>query len=437
MLEIAGEPFIAHQLRLLKNKGIEHVVICLGFLGDSIKKYVKTGAQFGLQVEYSFDGDIALGTGGALKKALPLLDEFFFVLYGDSYLQCNYQEIGDFFMKHHKQGLMTVFKNENQWCNSNVIFKNHEILNYDKKNNLSSMQYIDYGLGILSKVIFDHYPAHANIDLENIYQDLLHKKQLLGFEVFERFYEIVFAFRFRRVEENNIMTYTQDYLVEAKKIIDHLDTTVIENMAKMLVELRASHGRLFFLGVGGSAANCSHAVNDFRKIAGIESYTPSDNVAELTARTNDDGWQSVFVEWLKISRLKSSDAVFVLSVGGGNPTKNISVNLVLALEYAQKVHAKIFGIIGRDGGYTAKVANLCCLIPTVNEHTITPHVEAFQAIIWHLLVTHPLLQSNQSNPEPNNKTHLIFLQCIFLIFLKEPSHVDGIKAVPSRKTMQR
>jgi D-sedoheptulose 7-phosphate isomerase len=162
-----------------------------------------------------------------------------------------------------------------------------------------------------------------------------------------------------------------------------------------MIELRQKGGRLFLLGIGGSAANCSHAVNDFRKICGIECYTPTDNVSELTARTNDIGWESVFVDWLRGSKLTSSDGVFVLSVGGGSSEKNISVNLVRALDYAKEIGAKVFGIVGRDGGYTAKVADACVIIPSVNPETITPHTESFQSIILHLIVSHPSIKVSE------------------------------------------
>jgi D-sedoheptulose 7-phosphate isomerase len=195
------------------------------------------------------------------------------------------------------------------------------------------------------------------------------------------------------------MTYTQQHLGEASQIIAELDVAAIERVASLLAELRSRAGRLFFLGVGGSAANCSHAVNDFRKIVGIEAYTPTDNVSELTARTNDDGWATVFVEWLKTSRLQDRDMLFVLSVGGGNLEKNISPNLVKALQYAKEIGAKVVGVVGRDGGYTAKVADACVIIPTVNAETITPHAEAFQAVIWHLLVSHPTLKATQTKWE--------------------------------------
>src|SRR4051812_5073449 len=187
------------------------------------------------------------------------------------------------------------------------------------------------------------------------------------------------------------MTYAQQHLRETGEIIQKLDAFAIEKMAELLAGIKREGGRLFFLGVGGSAGNCSHAVNDFRKIVGIESYAPTDNVSELTARTNDEGWASVFVEWLKVSRLAARDGVFVFSVGGGNLEKNVSPNLVSALKLAKEVGAKVVGVVGRDGGYTAKVADACVIVPPVNADTITPHSEAFQGVVWHLLVSHPKL----------------------------------------------
>ncbi|MDQ2998107.1 MAG: SIS domain-containing protein [Chloroflexota bacterium] len=189
------------------------------------------------------------------------------------------------------------------------------------------------------------------------------------------------------------MSYTTEYISEASQILARLDVAAIDRMVVLLVELRERGGRLFFLGVGGSAANASHAVNDFRKIAGIEAYTPTDNVSELTARVNDESWESVFVQWLRGSHLAARDLIFVLSVGGGDLKRNISPNLVRALEYAKQVGTPICGIVGRDGGYTAQVADACAIIPTINSETITPHAEAFQAVVWHLLVTHPLLRA--------------------------------------------
>lgn len=188
------------------------------------------------------------------------------------------------------------------------------------------------------------------------------------------------------------MSFVEQYFSEAKSIIDQIDRKAIEKMVDILCSIRESSGRIFFLGVGGSAANASHAVNDFRKIAGFESYTPTDNVSELTARVNDDGWQGVFVNWLKGSNLNLNDVVFVFSVGGGNVEKNVSPNIVYALQYAKTLGTKILGVVGRDGGYVKKVADACVVVPPINPATVTPHTEAFQSVVWHLLVAHPRLQ---------------------------------------------
>jgi D-sedoheptulose 7-phosphate isomerase len=192
------------------------------------------------------------------------------------------------------------------------------------------------------------------------------------------------------------MNFTETFIAEATEILGKLDITAVERIVDVLVQVREQRGRLFILGVGGSAANASHAVNDFRKIVGIETYAPTDNVSELTARTNDEGWASVFHGWLEGSHLNAQDAVMVFSVGGGNLEKNVSPNLVLALKFAKEVGAKIVGVVGRDGGYTAQVADACVIIPTVNPEHITPHTEAFHSVVHHLLVTHPRLKTKQT-----------------------------------------
>lgn len=189
------------------------------------------------------------------------------------------------------------------------------------------------------------------------------------------------------------MDYVSKYVSEAVEILNNLDQRALESVLEILFQVRERHGRVFFLGVGGSAANASHAVNDFRKLAGIECYTPTDNVSELTARINDDGWESSYRNWLAGSRLSEKDCVFVLSVGGGDAERNISANLVEALRYAKKVGASICGIVGRDGGFTARVADACVIVPVVNSQTITPHTESFQGTLLHLLVSHPKLRT--------------------------------------------
>src|SRR5216684_4366855 len=195
------------------------------------------------------------------------------------------------------------------------------------------------------------------------------------------------------------MTFTQDFLKEVQEVTKRLDAAAIDAVVDQLLAIRERGGRLFVLGVGGSAGNASHAVNDFRKICGLECYAPSDNVSELTARTNDEGWATVFAEWLKGSRLGSKDALLIFSVGGGNLEKNVSPNLVAAIQLAQQVGASVLGIVSRDGGYTAQKATACVIIPTVNPDHVTPHAEAFQAVIWHLFVSHPKLKVNRTKWE--------------------------------------
>ena len=195
------------------------------------------------------------------------------------------------------------------------------------------------------------------------------------------------------------MSFSSQFLKEAAEILGSLDRAVIDRAVALLADTRRHKGRLFILGVGGSAANASHAVNDFRKIAGIEAYAPTDNVSELTARTNDEGWAGVFEGWLRVSQLRADDAILVFSVGGGDVERQVSPNLVAALQLAQQVGAKIIGVVGRDGGFTAKVANACVIIPTVNPAHVTPHTEAFQAVVWHLMVSHPDLKAAETKWE--------------------------------------
>jgi D-sedoheptulose 7-phosphate isomerase len=195
------------------------------------------------------------------------------------------------------------------------------------------------------------------------------------------------------------MSFTKQFLAEVQQVTAQLNEAAIEKCADELVKIRERNGRLFILGVGGSAGNAGHAVNDFRKICGFEAYAPTDNVSELTARTNDDGWPSIFAEWLKGSRINSKDGLLIFSVGGGNLEKNVSPNLVNAIQLAKKVGASVIGIVGRDGGYTAQQATACVIVPTVNPAHVTPHSEAFQGVVWHLIVSHPKLKVTQTKWE--------------------------------------
>ena len=401
LVEVNGEPFLAHQLRLLRSHGIRRVVVCVGHLGEMVEEFAGDGSRFGLQVEYSHDGPTLKGTAGALRNALPLLGSSFFAAYGDSYLECDYRDVARRFEASGKLGLMTVFRNEGLWDTSNVEYDGSRIVAYDKRQRTERMRHIDWGLGVFRGAAFDLPENAAAGDLAVVYRNLLRQGELAAYEAGRRFYEIG---SFSGIEElshylRNNMTFSQQFLQEARSVIDGLDTEVIERVAGLLAATRERGGRLFILGVGGSAANASHAVNDFRKIAGIEAYAPTDNVSELTARTNDEGWSTVFERWLQVSRLRAADTLLVFSVGGGDLAKNVSPNLVAALQYAKSVGAGILGIVGRDGGYTATVADACVIVPTVNAVHTTPHAEAFQAVVWHLLVSHPAVKRAETKWE--------------------------------------
>jgi D-sedoheptulose 7-phosphate isomerase len=402
LLDVGGKPFVAYQLELLRDAGIRRVVMCVAHLADRIEDAIGDGRAFGLDVRYSHDGGVLLGTGGALRRALPLLGDEFLVMYGDSYLRCDYVGIARAFHASGKRGLMTVYANDGRYDASNVVFQAGRIISYDKAAKSPEMTHIDWGLGAFRADAFAGYPTDQRLDLARVFQDLLAQDQLVGYEVHDRFYEIgshAGLEETRQLLAKGTMTYSRQHLDEAKRIIDLIDDQAIERVAEILAGVRARGGRLFFLGVGGSAGNCGHAVNDFRKICGFEAYAPTDNVSELTARTNDDGWASVFVEWLRGSKLRKDDAVFVFSVGGGNLAKNISPNLVSALQLAKEVGASVVGVVGRDGGYTKQVADACVVVPTVNDATVTPHSEAFQGVVWHLLVSHPALKKAETKWE--------------------------------------
>ena len=324
---------------------MRRVVLCLGHLGEQVVEAVGDGSAFGLEVAYSFDGPELRGTAGAMRRALPLLGPAFFVLYGDSYLECNYAAVQEAFEAAGKLALMTVFRNEGRWDTSNVEFRDGRILAYDKVARTPAMQYIDYGLGVLDRRAFDGVPESAAVR-----PGRRSTRRCSGGASSPASRSRSGSTRSARwrgskrrgstwpgeqlngpTAREETMSHAAQFLAEAKQVIDGLDVEAIERMATLLEQARERGGRLFILGVGGSAANASHAVNDFRKIVGIEAYAPTDNVSELTARTNDEGWPTIFVEWLRVSRLKPEDLILVLSVGGGNLEKNVSPNLVTAL----------------------------------------------------------------------------------------------------------
>ncbi len=419
LVAVAGRPFLAHQLELLHARGIRRAVLCIGFLGEMIERDYGDGAAFGIELCYSFDGPTLLGTGGAIKRALPKLGAEFFILYGDSYLPIPYAPVAETFHRSGKLGLMTVYRNEGKYDTSNVVFREGEIAVYDKKAKLPEMRHIDYGLSLFKSSVFDAYAADQVFDLAEVMGRLVREKQLAGYEVQNDFTKwdrrrawrnwkpfcsrdnLCFhsSFEIRNLKFEISMSFTNQFLAEVQQVTAQLDEAAIEKCADELAAIRERGGRLFILGVGGSAGNAGHAVNDFRKICGFEAYAPTDNVSELTARTNDEGWATVFVEWLKGSRLNAKDGLLIFSVGGGNLEKNVSPNLVTAIQLAKKVGASVIGIVGRDGGYTAKEATACVIVPTVNPAHVTPHSEAFQAVIWHLFVSHPKLKVAQTKWE--------------------------------------
>jgi D-sedoheptulose 7-phosphate isomerase len=400
LIPVRGEPFIVHQLRLLRREGVRRVVLCLGHLGDRVRDFVGDGRAFGCEVTYSFDGKELLGTGGALRRALPLLGHAFFVLYGDSYLDVALAPVLTAFRRSGATALMTVFRNEGRWDTSNVVFSAGKVACYDKRALTPDMQYIDYGLGILTPAELDSWNSTGAFDVAEVYRALATTGRLAGYEVARRFYEIGtpqgLADLVRHLEEDKGVTdYTRKYYEEVAAVAQGIDQTAVDRMIDILVDVRGRGGRLFILGVGGGAGHAGHAVNDFRKICGIEAYAPTDNVSELTARVNDNGWSTVFASWLRGSRIRKNDAVLVFSVGGGNAEKNISVNIVEALKLAKSAGARVLGVVGRDGGYTREVADACVLVPTVNPATVTPHTEAFQAVVWHGVVSHPKLLAHE------------------------------------------
>ena len=400
LIDVAGRPFIDHQLELLRSRGARRVVLCLGHLGAQIEEHLRSH-DHGLELRFSHDGERPLGTAGALLKARSLLGQLFFVLYGDSYLELEYAPLLQALPAAPVQGVMAVLRNDGRGGRSNVHFEAGRVVRYDNRAPSEEMQYIDHGVTLLRSTALAHVPPDRAADLGDLYARLAAEGALAGYEVHHRFYEIGSpeGLQETRRHLSAVSGHTARYLQDAARILAGLDATAIERVVQVLAGARQHGGRVFALGVGGSAAQASHAVNDLRKLCDVEAYAPTDNVAELTARANDDGWERVFVDWLRVSRLAAADVVLVFSVGGGDEQRGISVNLVRALEHARSVGAAICGVVGRDGGALARAAKACVIVPTANEETVTAHTEAFQALVWHLMVTHPALKARETKWE--------------------------------------
>jgi len=399
LLDVGGRPFIDHQLDWLRRGGVRQVVLCLGHQGQAIEDHVRSAPPAGLTVSFAHDGAQALGTAGALAQAAPLLGPLFWVLYGDSLLDVDLGAVmaglpGD------AAGVLTVLRNQGRWEASNVLLREGRLLAYDKHAPRAEMEHVDYGLALLRQEALLGITAGRSADLADVYAALARGGRLAACPVGRRFHEVgspagLAELRAHLAAAPAPTPHTVAYLEDARAALERIDAVAIERVAAVLSALRGTAGRLFVLGVGGSAANASHAVNDFRVLCGLEAYAPTDNAAELTARINDDGWEGAYADWLRGSRLGPGDVVLVFSVGGGDREKGVSANLVRALEYAVAQKARVCGVVGRSGGYTAQVAEACVVIPTVNADTVTAHTEALQAVVWHLLVTHPALQARK------------------------------------------
>jgi len=393
LVDVVGRPFVEHQLELLRQAGVSLVVMCVSHMCTEIRWVVDNGKRLGIKVYYSYDDQ--LGTGGALVKALPLLGDEFFVLYGDTYLNCDYVGVETRFRASGKHGMMCIYRNEDRWGKSNVAYHNGTILGYTKRQNLPNMHYIDAGLSAFKSIAFSRFPGWKRegfcgdkLDLEDIFNGLLDANQLAAYEVKNRFYEIGTVEGLMETREYIEKTeYLHQYRDATVSILQQLDLIMINRMVELLAEAKDKKGRVFFLGVGGSAANCSHAVNDFRKKCHIEAYASTDNIAEVTARTNDNGWDSTFIEWLRTSRLCDKDLVFVLSVSGGI-LNGVSRNIALAVNYAAECRAKIIGIVGNVDGVTTQRADACIIIPAIEGQSITAHAEEMQSVILHMLAFH-------------------------------------------------
>ena len=395
LLAVGGRPFIDHQLDWLRRRGVRRVVLCLGHLGPDIEEHVRRAAPEGLEIAFAHDGASPLGTGGALRRAAPLLGPLFWVLYGDSLLDVDLGAVMAA-LPEGARGVLTVLHNRGQGERSNVLLQGGRLLAYEKRAPAPEMEHVDYGLSLLRADALDGVSGPA--DLADVFTRLAAAGHLAACAVGRPFHEIGspagLAALGRHLEQAPPPSaHTAGFLEDARRALALLDAAAVERLALLLASLRGTRGRLFVLGVGGSAANASHAVNDFRVLCGLEAYAPTDNVAELTARVNDDGWEGAYAAWLQASRLGRDDVVLVFSVGGGDQERGVSANLVRALDYARAQGARVGGVVGRTGGHTARVAEACVVVPTVNTETVTAHTEALQAVVWHLLVTHPALQA--------------------------------------------
>lgn len=388
LIEVCGKPFIYYQLEMLANQDIGDIVLCTGLFSEQIEDYIGTldlKNEFKIPIKITIVIDYnQIGTLNALITAYSLLKNRFFVMYGDSYLtDPRLKYITELYeSRTNDAALMTLIKNPNTEIHTSFI-------------KVGNTDYMDYGFIGLTKNMFDEHFI-GNRDFKDIINDDAWKFIMTDHPFYEIGSHEGLAEFTKYIEQTRPQQpKVSDYFTECKNTLNNLDNNTIEKIIKCIRENKEYYRgqlRLFILGVGGSAANASHAVNDFRKLCNIEAYSPSDNVSELTARTNDNGWESSYVDWLKVSNLNYKDILLIMSVGGGDKERNISVNLINAVDYANEKGARVFGILGRDGGYI-KDNSTCSVVIKTNDFT-TPITEAFQGIIWHYIVTQ--LQENKT-----------------------------------------
>lgn len=398
MVRIYGKPFISYQLEWLRDEGIKEVTLCVRKFADQIFNFVGDGSKWGMRVRYSYDGNESLGTAGAFKKATNGTSGAVFILYGDSYLpKCGLKGMEETYCIINQDVLMLLYEDTERHSENNVYYDRLYLPKYYAQKDGHTCNYTDAGISIVNIDYLNQLIPDGFSNLSEIFELASKEKMIYPYITKDPYMEIGSLQGINRLETHVKCTFADVYFQNASRIAQKIDQYKIYQMANIIQFTKRSGGRLFILGVGGSAATASHAVNDFEKLCGVKTYTPTDNVSELTARTNDQGWENSFVDWLKVQEPTDKDVILVLSVGGGDINRKISMNIVKALEYAQnECDTSILGIVGKEGGYTQRVADVCIVIPTVDEYNITPFAESFQSLILHCLVSHPILKKNET-----------------------------------------
>lgn len=421
LVPVDGEPVLSIWLSLCEQLGLREVLINTHHLADQVKAWASRQVGGAVRIRLAYEPEL-LGSAGTVAANLDFVgdQDDFFVFYADNLVRADFDALLRFHRSHDGPLTVALFHTLSP-SNSGIarLDASGHITNFEEKPAHPQSDLANAGVYIARRELGRFLPARGFADfaldvfprLAGEMRGFVIEGNVLDVGTPESYQETLREWpRFRRKPlpsglesgapvgrgsafEMATLNYTAQYINEALQILGKIDQSTIDRVVDLLARVRENRGRIFFLGVGGGAGHASHAVNDFRKIAQIEAYTPTDNVSELTARVNDEGWDTSYANWLRGSRLQAKDMIFVFSVGGGDAQRRISANLVRALEYAKEVRATVCGVVGRDGGYTAQVADACVVVPTVNPATVTPHTESFQAVVWHLLVSHPKLRA--------------------------------------------